>query len=80
MQDRITQIDKSSCTARPDHTYGSISDMAGNSENVRCSSISGQSSASRERLQMTHLCHTWLEIIAAQIGPQAHIADRKFLF
>jgi len=23
MQDRIIQIDKSSCTARPDHTYGS---------------------------------------------------------
>ena len=25
MQDRIIQIDKSSCTARPDHTSGSFS-------------------------------------------------------
>jgi hypothetical protein len=34
MQDRINQIDKTSCTARPDHTVGS------DSENLRLSKTS----------------------------------------
>src|SRR5437879_1823375 len=34
MQDRICQVDETSCNARPDHTFGSLSDMAARSLNV----------------------------------------------
>jgi hypothetical protein len=27
MQDRINQVDETSCTARPDHTVGSLTDL-----------------------------------------------------
>ena len=48
MQDRIARIDETSCTARPDHTYGSILpelgvDVLG--PNVRSASGSGPFSA-----------------------------------
>ncbi|WP_210205941.1 hypothetical protein, partial [Bradyrhizobium algeriense] len=37
MQDRICQVDETSCNARPDHTFGSKADLKGPAPDVRSS-------------------------------------------
>jgi hypothetical protein len=45
MQDRISQVDKASCTARPDHTSGSNCDMTASPRHFRSSPDCRHSSA-----------------------------------
>jgi hypothetical protein len=42
MQDRICQVDETSCNARPDHTFGSIAAEMGCPRYVRFSTDSGR--------------------------------------
>ena len=42
MQDRINQVDEISCTARPDHTVGSISSFQARGDFVRLTPRSGR--------------------------------------
>ncbi len=36
MQDRICQVDETSCNARPDHTFGSNSEVSALARNAHC--------------------------------------------
>ena len=42
MQDRINQVDETSCTARPDHTVGSIATKTSFPCHVRFATVSDQ--------------------------------------
>jgi hypothetical protein len=65
MQDRICQVDETSCNARPDHTFGSDTDLSASQREVRFAPISGhrkRDEAAYSGLACFAACPTWYGI------------------
>src|SRR5882672_8187650 len=56
MQDRICQVDETSCNARPDHTSGSQSEELTMST---CFPLCPRTRTLPDAVGTSHLCHVW---------------------